>query len=792
MSEVLNISVNIGQDFSGDFPYAQASSGDALIMIFYNNNTSCTQIATENYSGEPGEIVIDEGIKYTCNFPAKKTFKLAKSNVTYKLFILNLELQEATLLYSGGVAITPDANAVEPDIWDGEYPVRLKTVGSLPDLNLYKAGDEVFVLGDGKYLHDGNKWEKRSGDGSVSFNSLTVEIRNQIDDAIIKNFVRYKSGDINNVLPFAPSTTYKQYYSCIKSIRVMNGSQNFLYKVGGYYKNNPTYGFYLEVSRKPKSGGSWIRCYGSRYDKSVAVNEVGVTKVTFSKDDNIYKANYDEYFELEIDYTLTPASNRESNPTEDPLFVLKDSCIIEAAEVSDIQYSQLSAEIKEDIYDGVTNNFVRYTAGSLDDLNLGLNMSKKCFYQKIKAIKIYGSNKNYLHKIDAYYNNHPTYGFYLAASRKPKSGGSWIRFYHAKYDKNIAVNESGVTKCIYDYDENFENTNFKIEIEIDYKDVYEENRINQTTEDPLFVLKDSCIVETSKMSGYPCDEIIVKKINPMLLEFYIKGSNPESNNYIKYQLKKTIESSINANSWGLHQGYEVVRAGDYDFSVTSIDRIINTGEWECAISISGEDDFMGNAAHGDELLSNERLLIDGVEKNISTIENFRCKELTFIQVSDLEKPSTSVPVCRHIKIYKINSSRIFLEQRLEWLSSELLHNAFLTMLPIDRHNGTVQITDKAFRDDNFVVDDVSTPGFTGGVNDPAPNNVKTISIWGNTSGISAEVSILEVSANLPNSKFYISNASIYNKLYYDYCGDYTTTVGEKWVVKTEYKITTRN
>ncbi len=118
------------------------------------------------------------------------------------------------------------------------------------------------------------------------------------------------------------------------------------------------------------------------------------------------------------------------------------------------------------------------------------------------------------------------------------------------------------------------------------------------------------------------------------------------------------------------------------------------------------------------------------------------------------------------------------------------------MLPIMRQldDGT-QITDRAMRDDdgNGLFDD-TVYDVTYGKNSTIEigkdaKGIYAAKIWGEASGISAEVTV-SYDPIIENNNFNVAmytDTIGYNKLYYDYCGSYTPQVGEKWNVTTTFK-----
>lgn len=280
------------------------------------------------------------------------------------------------------------------------------------------------------------------------------------------------------------------------------------------------------------------------------------------------------------------------------------------------------------------------------------------------------------------------------------------------------------------------------------------------------------------------------------LRIFIKGSKGGSDRYLEYVLHRTVvanDGGVTPNSqsdlWRIEGVYECSYAGGFSFTrLRGAAPVVNTGEWECAIQETGKPDFIGGY-HGDELLSQFHLLIDGVWRDATVAANYVCRRIEVVQVSTLYRCNTTTPVAGHIKRYDITARGIEILQDVTWQVAMQLDKAFLAMLPIKRLlNDTSgdQVTDRVVRDPAYTLEDVSAAGFT---------EVRTVSkvanLWGPT-GISAEVEVLE-SPGLPNAGLTINSSNFYNKVYFDVCGPaYTTTVGEKWRTRARYRLNTSN
>lgn len=287
--------------------------------------------------------------------------------------------------------------------------------------------------------------------------------------------------------------------------------------------------------------------------------------------------------------------------------------------------------------------------------------------------------------------------------------------------------------------------------------------------------------------GYDPDEVVVD-VNSGGVDIYMKGSSPSSDKYIKYEMLNSVNASIGCDVWRLHKAYEATRTGEKSF--TEGQDLLNGGENETAIKITGKIDFMGGAAHGDEEKTSVKLLIDGAVQSLTNYTTYRCRKCEFFQTSELFEPHTATPqstvVAHAYKRWVYEGGELELFQTIDWDAAVTLSQTYLTMLSIYRDDGSVTVTDKGFRSFEYAEEDISTSGFTMTFTD------SKIAKASGPDGYSAEVEILE-GWDKTNRRFNFSNAAQYNKFYFDFTGSsYTTTIGETFNARSRYKLITSN
>jgi hypothetical protein len=297
-------------------------------------------------------------------------------------------------------------------------------------------------------------------------------------------------------------------------------------------------------------------------------------------------------------------------------------------------------------------------------------------------------------------------------------------------------------------------------------------------------------VDASGSDTLTATDIVMKMTANASLRFFLKGGGGER--WIEYPLvRKTVaydpsfaDSTHNLDSWNFERAYECSRSGTV---FTRILQICVAGSWETAILESGAADFVGSHAHGDEVLTATIFLVDGVLADLATTADRIGKTATFIQKSILYRCNTMTPIANYTRRYDFNHQGVVLTHDLEWIEGITIIDSYLTMLPIARLDGATQITDSGLRNPGYSIEDLSIAGFPS----VTTNNTTKVNIWGATSGISAEVELLEFPV-VGTREFNFSPSDLYNKLYFDTSSNYITTPGEVWRQKARYQITTRN
>ncbi|HKM19811.1 MAG TPA: immunoglobulin-like domain-containing protein [Candidatus Dojkabacteria bacterium] len=262
---------------------------------------------------------------------------------------------------------------------------------------------------------------------------------------------------------------------------------------------------------------------------------------------------------------------------------------------------------------------------------------------------------------------------------------------------------------------------------------------------------------------------------------------PYGTEYIAYNFFRIVNDSTKADSWLLGRTYLT----DENFATKRT--IVTSGNWETAIRISGASDFMGSAAHGDELLTDFSIELDGHEIDYTEFGFRKTKQLDIYQDSNLFAPDGLSNVGENVatseKHWTFHFDRDnYLTQKTTWLTSENLVDSYLFMVPINRVDSIGQITDTSMVAPLYVKENVAgSHSQTNYVGDQMGGRAV---VYGKDTGFFSDVTVLEGWND--NSRYFTSTAPQYNKMYFDFSDVYTTSIGEVFNTKVMFEIGKEN
>ena len=113
---VVNITVDQNEDVTIEIADASAAVDDKILFQFFHNLANQLNLATTNFGGVSGDVVITPGVKYSFHITALYAQKLDIANITYKIFRLsvNNNLPSWEVLQNGNVTVTQLIGAPAP------------------------------------------------------------------------------------------------------------------------------------------------------------------------------------------------------------------------------------------------------------------------------------------------------------------------------------------------------------------------------------------------------------------------------------------------------------------------------------------------------------------------------------------------------------------------------------------------------------------------------------------------------------------------------------------------------
>ncbi len=168
---------------------------------------------------------------------------------------------------------------------------------------------------------------------------------------------------------------------------------------------------------------------------------------------------------------------------------------------------------------------------------------------------------------------------------------------------------------------------------------------------------------------------------------------PSHSGYIKYTLAHSVNEAIHADTWRIYNAVYT------DADLTDRTVLTTHGEWECALRLTGRDDFSGGMAHGDERTKGLTVFVDGIVTDPSTLTEavpFHC--LTVVESSTLYDPADHAQaIADHGKEYRFEDGRLTVRQFVDWRVSESLSSCFLAMFPMSK-----EVADRFYTDRSWV------------------------------------------------------------------------------------------
>ena len=226
--------------------------------------------------------------------------------------------------------------------------------------------------------------------------------------------------------------------------------------------------------------------------------------------------------------------------------------------------------------------------------------------------------------------------------------------------------------------------------------------------------------------------------------------------YVKYVFEHTILAAKNADVWRIDRAYMCLR----DLSEATL--LTEGGEWECALRLSGRDDFSGGKAHGDEICEKVTFVLDGVTVgDISTLTDVTpFHNLTILQTSVLYDPDDSTTeIATHASehVFTHDRNQVAIRQTIQWLDNFDIATCYLAMFPVSK-----DVTSEWYNDLTFDRDTIELGSYY---------NISEVNMFSSDSHIVSRFGVskyIKDASYSKNGRFMISDNSglNYNKSYY--------------------------
>lgn len=165
---------------------------------------------------------------------------------------------------------------------------------------------------------------------------------------------------------------------------------------------------------------------------------------------------------------------------------------------------------------------------------------------------------------------------------------------------------------------------------------------------------------------------------------------PVGTHYIEYNMRHYEKTADNCDVWRIFKAYQT------DSGFLREKTITESGEWECAIRITGREDFAGGSTHGDEIMTGDFLVfLDGaLVEDLTTLVSSSFKELRIVRQSLLYDPGDpavepyppeeKVAFAEHGCEYVFTAEGLRINQSVKWLAEESILRSYLAMFPISK------------------------------------------------------------------------------------------------------------
>lgn len=294
---------------------------------------------------------------------------------------------------------------------------------------------------------------------------------------------------------------------------------------------------------------------------------------------------------------------------------------------------------------------------------------------------------------------------------------------------------------------------------------------------------DNYIYDTSRNTESE-SSLFFSKTSPTEFTVYI----PIANKFLGhtfYYVDRPYESGIKNSNVRL---WSYKRAAEYDASMSLVRNFYTEATQDLMIRENDVTDYIGGDAHGDEILQNVEIYVDGRLLESNDIYSVNCSDVKIIQTTFLYR-DTSVTdgVLEHVatakKMHIVDKDGYSLNVSLEFHEELSLRDCFIGALSMSRKNSNdIDLFFKAVFGDTLTEVDLTATESTF----ERVENVNDVYIFGNGIAINWNATKKE---NIAGARTWINNsAALQTKLYPSYVPvNYQTNIGEIFSQKTHYK-----
>lgn len=250
---------------------------------------------------------------------------------------------------------------------------------------------------------------------------------------------------------------------------------------------------------------------------------------------------------------------------------------------------------------------------------------------------------------------------------------------------------------------------------------------------------------------------------------------PAGDGYVQYMFVHSLISSKQCDVWRLGPAFLCDGSFSRKLRLTR-----ERAEWEMAIRLQDRPDFIGGAAHGDEVGEEIICRIDGSEcsiRSLTALTAFAQLELCVRSVG-FDPAAPTEQVLRHYKRFVVNSEQIRVEQRVEWLTDVQLAQSYMAMMPPLK-----QVTDR-YRIGGAEYVPITCRSLS------ESGRFDTLSLCGDSAGLTFTMTVLQYLSRKGENTCIITDngGDQYHKMYFVLKHDGQASRGDVWETVTRYSI----